>query len=65
MEQNDDICGLHGADKIPHPCHWPGEAVPCNNLVHFNCEQEECERAYYEFYKKAGENGVRDFVHNC
>lgn len=22
MKENDDICGLPGADKIPHPIHW-------------------------------------------
>ena len=45
----EDICGLcwkTGADKIPHPIHWPGERVPETELVHAECEQEECERAH-------------------
>lgn len=45
----DDICGLcgePGADKIPHPIHWPGEAIPNTPLVHADCEREECGRAH-------------------
>lgn len=48
-EVEEDICGLcgePGADKIPHPVHWPGEAVPDGDLVHADCEQEECRRAH-------------------
>jgi hypothetical protein len=40
------LCGLPGADKIPHPIHWPGEAIPDTNLVHSECEDEECKRAH-------------------
>lgn len=46
---SDDICGLcgqPGADKIPHPIHWPGETIPDTNLVHAECEDEECKRAH-------------------
>ena len=51
MEQNDelDICGLcgqPGADKVPHPCHWPGEEVPNTKFVHAECEEAECRRAH-------------------
>jgi hypothetical protein len=49
-EQTDeDICGLcgqPGADKIPHPCYWPGERRPDGPLVHAECEAEECRRAH-------------------
>jgi hypothetical protein len=40
------LCGEPGADKIAHPVHWPGERVPDGNLVHAECEREECKRAY-------------------
>lgn len=46
-----DICGLcgePGADKIPHPIHWPGERVPDTDLVHAECERDECARAHAE-----------------
>ena len=48
-EEEDDICGLcgePGADKIPHPCYWPGEQRPDTPLVHAECEHEECRRAH-------------------
>jgi hypothetical protein len=50
-EKNVDICSLcgqPGADKYPHPIHWPGEAVPESKLVHAKCEEEECRRAHAE-----------------
>lgn len=40
------LCGLHGADKIPQPVYWPGEQRPDTNLVHAECEEEECRRAH-------------------
>jgi hypothetical protein len=49
MENEADICSLCGepsADKIPHPIHWPGEQRPDSELVHAECEQEECRRAH-------------------
>ena len=45
----EDICGLcgkPGADKMPHPVHWPGERIPDGELVHSECESAECERAH-------------------
>lgn len=48
-DENNDICGLCGevgADKIPHPNHWPGEQRPDSELVHAECEQDECARAH-------------------
>lgn len=48
VDEDDDICGLcglPGADKIPHPIHWPDERVPSTGLVHADCEAEECARA--------------------
>ncbi len=49
MTEQDDICGLcgqPGADKMPHPIHWPGEQVPDSELVHEECEKAECWRAH-------------------
>ena len=49
LTDDDDICGLcglPGADKIPHPIRWPGEQIPDTNLVHAKCEDEECRRAH-------------------
>jgi hypothetical protein len=46
---DEDICGLcgePGADKIPHPHYWPGEMRPSTELVHAECEQQECARAH-------------------
>lgn len=40
------FCGEPGADKIPHPIRWPGEAAPGTELVHSHCEAEECRRAH-------------------
>jgi len=39
------LCGLPGADKIPHPIHWPGERIAGTELVHAECEAAECARA--------------------
>lgn len=49
--EDEDICGLcgmPGADKIPHPRHWPNEQVPDGPFVHAECEAEECKRAHSE-----------------
>lgn len=40
------FCGMPGADKIPHPVRWPGEASAETKLVHAECESEECRRAH-------------------
>ena len=64
-EDSEDICGLcgePGADKIHHPCYWPGERRPDGELVHADCEMEECQRAHAEFYRRVGDKGVRDFL---
>ena len=48
MADSDDICGLcgqPGADKVPHPVHWPDEEIPDTEFVHAFCEEEECARA--------------------
>jgi hypothetical protein len=47
MDEDDicGLCGLPGADKIPHPRYWPQERRPDTDLVHAECEREECERA--------------------
>jgi hypothetical protein len=50
LEKTDDdicgLCGLPGADKIPHSAYWPGEARPNRPYVHADCEDEACERAH-------------------
>lgn len=46
QEDTCGLCGRPGADKIPHPVHWPGERVPDSELVHSDCESEECARAH-------------------
>jgi hypothetical protein len=61
----DDICGLcgePGADKYPHPEHWPGEQIPNETFVHAECEQAECKRAFDDYQRRVGENGVREFL---
>lgn len=48
-EADEDICGFcgqPGADKVPHPMRWPGEASAGTELVHAACESEECRRAH-------------------
>lgn len=42
------FCGELGADKMPHPIHWPGEMQAGTELVHAECEQDECIRASKE-----------------
>lgn len=47
----DDICGFcgeSGADKIPRPVRWPGKQSAGTELVHQECEREECKRAHAE-----------------
>lgn len=49
VDDTSDICGLcgqPGANKIPHPEHWPGERIPDSEFVHVECEDEECRRAH-------------------
>ena len=47
MDEDDicGLCGLPGADKISQPVYWPQERRPDTDLVHAECEREECERA--------------------
>ena len=48
-ELDQDICGFCGlpeSDKFPHPIHWPGEQSAGTELVHADCENEECRRAH-------------------
>ena len=40
------FCGQPGADKFPHPVRWPGERSAGTELVHAECEHEECGRAH-------------------
>ena len=40
------FCGLSGADKFPHPVRWPGEESAGTELVHADCENQECQRAH-------------------
>lgn len=65
IDENQDICGLcglPGANKYPHPEHWPGERLPGSELVHAECEQAECARAHQAFWNRVGERGVAEFL---
>jgi len=60
--ETDDICGLCGqlgADKLPHPIHWPDEQIPENKYVHAECEEEECRRAHARLSDKEREAFLR------
>ena len=60
--EEEDICGLcgkPGADKIPHPIHWPGEQIPDSRLVHTDCENKECKRAHAEFTNEQRKSFLR------
>ena len=62
LDADEDLCGLcgeTGADKIPHPMHWPGEAIPDTPLVHAACEQAECKRAHALLSDKQRESLLR------
>lgn len=52
------LCGQPGANKVPHPIRWPGEAIPATAFVHAECEQKECERARSQMT----EQQARDFL---
>ena len=63
MSESEDICGLcgqPGANKIPHPLRWPGEAKPDTDLVHDTCEAEECRRAHSLLTDKQRESVLRN-----
>lgn len=63
--EEEDICGLcgeTGADKIPHPVHWPTETIPDTELVHAECEHNETKRAFNEFRSKVGQEGINRFL---
>jgi hypothetical protein len=60
-----DICGLcgkPGADKFPHPMHWPGERIPETDIVHSECERLECEDAFVSYRRRVGEEGITRFL---
>ena len=62
-ENEDDICGLcgePGADKFPHPIHWPGEQRPESKFVHADCEQEECRRAHAALSDSQRDSFIRE-----
>lgn len=59
---HEDICGFcgeAGADKIPHPVRWPGEESAGSELVHAECEDEECRRAHSLLSDKERESFLR------
>lgn len=59
----EDICGLcgdPGADKVPHPLRWPGERAPDTELVHAECEHEECGRAHAALSQEQRESVLRN-----
>ena len=53
------FCGLPGADKFPHPVRWPGEKSAGTELVHAECENEECRRAHALLSDKQRANFLR------
>lgn len=56
------LCGKPGADKMPHPAHWPTERVPDSKYIHSECEKIECEQAFFEFRREVGEAGIKEFL---
>ena len=54
------LCGMPGADKFPHPEHWPGERVPDTELVHAECEKAECARAHAALTDRQREEALRN-----
>lgn len=62
MTGDQDICGFcnqPGADKIPHPVHWPGEESAGSEFVHASCEDEETQRAHSLLSDKQRERFLR------
>ncbi len=43
------ICGEPDPDKIAAPRQWPGEMEVGGELVHAECETDECERAFLDY----------------
>lgn len=53
------FCGEGGADKMPHPVHWPGEESAGTELVHAECEREECARAHSALSQRQRDDFLR------
>lgn len=53
------FCGQPGADKVPHPHHWPGERSAGTDYVHAACEQEECTRAHSQLNNQQRDSFLR------
>jgi hypothetical protein len=61
--KDEDVCGLCGGPdpgKIPHLGHWPGERIPDTQLVHADCEREECTRAHACLTESQRERVIRN-----
>jgi hypothetical protein len=54
------LCGLPGANKIPHMEYWPNERRPDHPLVHPECEIEETERAFLALSEEDQERQIRE-----
>ncbi len=68
--EEDDYCGLCGGlfpDKMAKftggGIYWPGERVPDTDLVHAECEIEECERAFNALTKDQREKVLRSILY--
>ncbi len=64
-DEDEDICGFcgePGADKMPHPVRWPGEESAGTELVHIECEREECRRAHAALTDRQGEDFLRSIL---
>ena len=42
--------------------YWPGEKRPGTQLVHFECEIKESQKALNDFSNKSGNDWVYDFL---
>jgi hypothetical protein len=59
------LCGMGGADKVPHPVYLPGEERPETDLVHAECEGQETLRAFDALNPKERDNFLNQIVKDC
>lgn len=64
---DDDLCGLcgePGADKMAKwtggAIYWPGEERPDTEMVHSDCENEECRRAHAQLSQPQRDRVIDD-----
>ena len=58
------LCGQPGADKVAKwtggAIYWPGEERPEGDMVHLDCEKEECRRAYSQLSQPQRDRVIDD-----